>query len=396
VTTVNSEPPKPQNWDIADFVPRGLRIGAALSWRFLLVAGALGAILWIAGYFASVLIPVAVALLLCALMAPAVSKLVTWRVPRGLATAIVLVGGLAVVGGVLTFVITEFISGLPDLQARVKQSLETIRDWLLHGPLHLRQEQIEGFLNNIIDTINANQAEITSSAITTATALGELIGALLLTLFTLIFFLYDGAGIWRFLVRGIPVRVRARIDIAGRRGFASLVSYVRATAAVAIVDAVGIGIGLWIVGVPLVVPLATLVFLGAFIPIVGAVVAGTVAVLVALVANGFVTALVIMAIVIGVMQLEGHVLQPWLLGRAVKLHPLAVVIAIATGLVASGIAGALLSVPALAVLNAGIRSLMHEHVTNPEEIPVLEPESPPPAEDKPEQDDGDADSAGKP
>jgi predicted PurR-regulated permease PerM len=172
-------------------------------------------------------------------------------------------------------------------------------------------------------------------------------------------------------MRAMPRTVRARVDVAGRRGFASLVSYVRATAAVAVVDAVGIGVGLWILGIPLVIPLATLVFLGAFVPIIGAVVAGGVAVLVALVTKGFVGALIVLAIVIAVMQLESHVLQPLLLGRAVKLHPLAVVMAITAGLVAAGIAGALLAVPLLAVLNAGIRSLLHEHDPHPEEIDVL-------------------------
>ncbi len=187
----------------------------------------------------------------------------------------------------------------------------------------------------------------------------------------LIFFLYDGPGIWTFVTRGVPARVRERVDVAGRRGFAALVSYVRATAAVALVDAVGIGIGLAIVGVPLVIPLSALVFLSAFVPIIGAVLAGTVAVLIALVANGFIAALIVLAIVIGVMQLESHVLQPLLLGRAVRLHPLAVVLAIAAGLIAAGIAGALLAVPLLAVLNAGIKSLLHEGPTDPEEVDVL-------------------------
>jgi len=138
-----------------------------------------------------------------------------------------------------------------------------------------------------------------------------------------------------------------------------------------VVDAVGIGIGLWAVGVPLVVPLATLVFLGAFIPIIGALITGGVAVLIALVAKGVVGAVIVLAVVIGVMQLESHALQPLLLGRAVKLHPLAVVLAIATGLVAAGIAGALLAVPLLAVVNSGIRSLLHEGDVDPLTVDAL-------------------------
>lgn len=366
-------------------MPTGLRVSGALAWRFIVIIAALYVIVWLFGYFSHLVVPVAIALLLAALMAPGVEALVKWRVPRGVAAAIVMVGGIGVVGGLLTFVIIQFTNGLPQLSTQVSESLDQIQDWLTTGPLHLRDEQIQTFIDDAITTIQDNQAAITEGAITTATTIGEILTGFLLTVFILIFFLYDGPGIWRFVTRGVPSRVRDRVDVAGRRGFAALVSYVRATAAVALVDAVGIGIGLAIVGVPLVIPLAALVFLAAFIPIIGAVVAGTVAVLVALVANGFISALIVLAVVIGVMQLESHVLQPWLLGRAVRLHPLAVILAIAGGLIAAGIAGALLSVPLLAVLNAGVKSLLHETDTAPEEVAVLnEDEGKPPAEGTPE------------
>ncbi|OXM55096.1 AI-2E family transporter [Amycolatopsis thailandensis] len=357
--------------DVTSLVPRGLRIGAALSWRFIVVIAALYVIVFLIGYLSVVVIPLSIALLLAALLAPAVSKLTAIKFPRGLAAGIVLIAGLAVLGGLLTFVVAQFSSGLPELQKQLTESLNQIKSWLIDGPLHLRQEQIQEFINQAISFLQNNQASITTTALTTAGTVGEIVTGFILTLFILIFFLSGGDQIWSFLVRGVPGRVRNRVDVAGRRGFASLVSYVRATAAVAVVDAVGIGIGLAIVGVPLVIPLATLVFLGAFIPIIGAVIAGAVAVLIALVTKGVVGALIVLAIVIGVMQLESHVLQPILLGRAVKLHPLAVVLAITAGLVAAGIAGALLSVPLLAVLNAGIRSLLHEHDPDPAEIDVL-------------------------
>jgi predicted PurR-regulated permease PerM len=356
---------------VTGLVPTGLRVSAALAWRFMVVIAALYVLIWLAGYFSHLMVPIAIALLLAALMAPGVERLVKWGVPRGLSAFLVLVAGIAVVGGLLTFVIIQFINGLPDLQQQVSDSLHQIQDWLKSGPLHIRQEQITNFLSNIIDSIQENQAAITQGAITTATTIGEILTGLLLTIFILIFFLYDGAGIWRFVNRGVPRRVRNRVDVAGRRAFGALVSYVRATAAVALVDAVGIGVGLAIVGVPLVIPLSALVFLSAFVPIIGAVVAGTVAVLITLVANGFIQALIVLAIVIAVMQLEGHVLQPWLLGRAVRLHPLAVVLAIAAGLIAAGIAGALLAVPLLAVLNAGIKSLLHDEDTEPGDVDVL-------------------------
>jgi predicted PurR-regulated permease PerM len=357
--------------DVTGLVPRGLRVGAAVAWRFLVVIAALYVVIRLVGYLSVVIVPLSIALLLAALLAPAVSQLVSVKVPRGLAAAIVLIAGLAILGGLLTFVITQFSSGLPELQKQLNVSLRQIQNWLINGPVHLRQEQIKDFINQAIGFLQNNQSSITASALTTAGTVGEILTGFLLTMFILIFFLAGGEQIWGFVVRGVPSNVRNRVDVAGRRGFASLVSYVRATAAVAVVDAVGIGIGLWIVGVPLVIPLATLVFIGAFIPIIGAVVAGSVAVLIALVTNGVVGALVVLGIVIGVMQLEGHVLQPLLLGRAVKLHPLAVVLSITAGLVTAGIAGALLSVPLLAVLNAGIRSLIHEVNPDPLSVDVL-------------------------
>lgn len=353
-------------------VPKAVRVAAAVSWRMIVILVGIAAVAWILGYLAIVVIPVAIALLLAALMAPVVAHLVhRWHVPRSLATALVLIGGFVVVGGVLTFVITEFSNGMPALVAQVSRSINQISHWLETGPLHLTQQQLRDFLNKLAKSLGADTNAITSGALTTALTVTEVLTAILLTVFTLIFFLHDGNQIWTFVIRIVPADVRDRVDVAGRRGFASLVSYVRATAAVAVVDAIGIGIGLAIVRVPLAAPLAALVFLAAFIPIVGAVVAGAAAVLVALVANGFVPALIVLAIVIAVMQLESHVLQPLLLGRAVRLHPLSVVLSIATGITVSGITGGLLAVPLLAVLNSAVRSLLHDPPLAPATVDAL-------------------------
>ena len=184
-------------------------------------------------------------------------------------------------------------------------------------------------------------------------------GALLM-LFTLIFLLHGGRNIYEFVTRIVPTGARERVRDAGRAGFHSLIGYVRATFLVALVDAVGIGTGLAIMGIPLALPLASLVFLGAFIPLVGAVLSGFLAVVVALLATGFVYALITLGLIIAVQQLEAHVLQPLVMGRAVSIHPLAIVLAIATGGVLAGIVGALLAVPLLAVLNSAIRVLIAE------------------------------------
>ena len=368
-------------------VPAVLRVAAGLSWRILLVVAALYVIGLVVGRLAALVVPLAIALLLAALLTPAVSALMARRVPRGLAAALVLVAGLAVLGGMITFVVVTFVNGVPDLTAQIARSVDAASAWLVNGPLGLSEDQLRGFTDQFLKTLQDNQSGITSTAFATAATIGELLTELLLVLFTLAFFLYDGPRIWQFLIRVVPGGTRRRVDVAGRRGLAALVSYVRATGAVAVVDALGIGIGLAVLQVPLAVPLAALVFIGAFIPIFGAVVAGGVAVLVALVANGPITAVIVLAVVIAVNQLESHVLQPLLLGRAVKLHPLAVVLALAAGLLVAGIAGALLAVPLLAVLNSAVRSLLSdadEHVL-PADVHTSEPEDAAP-EDQDEPD----------
>ncbi|SDP96021.1 Predicted PurR-regulated permease PerM [Lentzea jiangxiensis] len=359
-----------------DPIPAVLRVSAALSWRFLVVVAALYVIGVIFSRLAAVAVPLAIALLLAALLAPAVTFLMVHRVPRGLATALVLVGGLLLLGGMLTFVVMTFVNGLPDLAAQLARSIDAISGWLVAGPLQLSETQLRDLVDRIVKTMQDNQSGITTGAITTAATVGETFAEMLLVLFALAFLLYDGPRIWQFLIRVVPDGPRRRVDVAGRRSLAALVSYVRATGAVAVVDAIGIGIGLAVLRVPLAVPLAALVFICAFVPIFGAVVAGAVAVVIALVANGPLTAVIVLIVVIAVNQLESHILQPFLLGRAVKLHPLAVVLAIAAGLLVAGIAGALLAVPLLAVLNSAIRSLRSEadeHVS-PADVHTSQPE----------------------
>lgn len=334
-------------------------VGAEFAWRFLVIVAALACFVWVIGELSLLSICLAIALLLAALLEPGVQFLTKHTpVPRGAAAGITIVGGLALLGGLITFVIVQFADGLPALQQQLGRSLDQVRVWLTTGPLALQTEDINKFINQGIDFIKENQSSVTVSALTTAGAVGEFLTGFVLVLFILIFFLVSGAAIWRFLLFAVPSEVRLRVDVAGQEGFRSLVSFVRATAIVAIVDAVGIGIGLWVLGVPLVVPIATLVFIGAFVPVVGAVVTGAIAVLVALVTVGWLKALILLGVVIAVMQLESHVLQPFLLGKAVKLHPLAVILAIAAGMIVAGITGALLAVPLVAVLNAGAKSLL--------------------------------------
>ncbi|MQA14492.1 MAG: AI-2E family transporter [Pseudonocardiaceae bacterium] len=351
--------------DAAGAVPFPVRVAAALSWRLLAIAGALFLVGYVLIALRVVVIPVAIALLLTAALGPVVHWLAARRVPRGLAAAVVMIAGLAGIGGLLVFVIQAFVDGLPQLRAQINSSVEAIRGFLERGPFGLPPVGLDNLLNQISAAITSNQASITAGALSTAVGVGEFLTGLALTIFTLVIFLYGGGGIWQFLIKIVPASVRSRVDVAGQRSFASLVGYVRATLLVAVVDAVGIGIGLLAVGAPLVVPLTALVFLAAFIPVVGAVLSGAIAVLVVLVANGLIPALIVLAVVLGVQQLEGNVLQPLIMGRAVRLSALAVVLAVSVGAVLAGITGALLSVPLLAAVSSGVRSLLVDDDVDP-------------------------------
>jgi predicted PurR-regulated permease PerM len=340
-----------------DAVDPLVRKAAAWAWRLLLILAAIVALLWLVGLLKVIVVPVAMAVILTALLLPAVDWLDRRGVPRGGAVALALLSALAVFGGIMTFVVSQFVSGLPDLTEQVTRSIDNATRWLIEGPAHLSLEQIDKAGDAAVTALRDNQEKLTSGALSTAATLTEIVTGALLTLFTLIFLLYGGRNIYDYLTRIVPAHTRERVRDAGRAGFRSLIGYVRATFLVALVDAIGIGTGLLIMGVPLALPLASLVFLGAFVPLIGAVLSGFIAVVVALLAKGVVYALITLGLIIAVQQLEAHVLQPVLMGRAVSIHPLAIVLAIATGAVLAGIIGALLAVPVLAFLNSAIRVL---------------------------------------
>ena len=340
-----------------DAVEPFVRKAAAWSWRLLVILAAMLALMWLIQRLQVIVVPLALAVMVTALMVPVVDWLDRRGMARGGAVALVLLGGFAVFGGILTFVVSQFISGLPDLVEQVTRSIDNATRWLIEGPAHLSREQIDKAGDTAVKALQDNQEKLTSGALSTAATLTEIVTGALLMFFTLIFLLYGGRNIYAYLTTIVPARARERVRDAGRAGFNSLIGYVRATFLVALVDAVGIGTGLAIMGVPLALPLASLVFLGAFIPLVGAVVSGFLAVVIALLAKGVIYALITLGLIIAVLQLEAHVLQPLVMGRAVSIHPLAIVLAISTGAVLAGIVGALLAVPVLAFLNSAIRVL---------------------------------------
>jgi predicted PurR-regulated permease PerM len=359
VVVVNQQP------DSDEVLPRAVRTAGAWAWRFILFVAAAYLLLRVIALLHLVIIPVVVAVLLAALLQPAAAALVRRGMKRSLAAALVLFGGLIFVFGGLGLIIRTFIAQIDTLSSQVSEGIEEVQTWLSQGPLQLSNAELTQYVDRARQALTENQSAVTSGALSTATTLGEVVTGFFLVLFTLFFFLRDGNQIWSFLCRMLPREARVSTARAGHYSWHTLVSYVHATVLVAFVDAVGIGIGLLILGVPLALPLAALVFLGAFIPVVGATLTGAVAVLVALVANGPVSALIVLAIVIAVQQLEGHVLQPLIMGRAVALHPLAVILAIAAGIVVAGIVGGLIAVPLLAVLNTAIRYLVSHPAGDP-------------------------------
>lgn len=338
-------------------MPSSLVVAAQVAWRSVAVLVALAALLWLVGYFRVLVIPLLVAVLLTSLVIPLTDVLARHRVPRGLAVATTLLALIAVVAGLFTLVGTQLASGVAGLSSKVSDGFFQVQTWLADGPLNLSSEQVDAYLQQARDQLSANSEEIASRALTITATAGEVVTGMFLVLFSMIFLLLEGERIWRWLVHLLPADTHGPVDTAGRAGWRTLTSYVRATVVVATVDAVGIGVGAALLGVPLVIPLAVLVFLGAFVPIVGAFLSGSVAVLVALVALGPVKALLMLGVVVAVQQLEAHVLQPVLLGRAVSVHPLAVVLAIGAGLLVAGIVGALFSVPLVAFLNTAVHSL---------------------------------------
>jgi predicted PurR-regulated permease PerM len=355
---------------IDDAVPRSLRIAAAWSWRLIVVGAVAWVLLWIVDRFLILVAPLMIGLLLTGLLAPALRWALKLRVNRSLATFLVLVAGLAAVSGTLTLAVSQVLQGQEELVASAELGIEDIQDWLRTGPLNMSDADLQALIDQGRAWVDQNTQSLVEQGLSAVTGTVQFLTGLILTLVVTFFFLRDGHRIWNFLVGMLPYRARAPMRFAGDGAWRSLTGYVRATVLVAFIDAVGIGVGLWILRVPLELPLAALVFLGAFVPIVGAFLSGTVAVLVALVdadqpgildGGGVIKALMVLGLVLLVQQIEGNVLHPVIMSRAVSIHPLAVIVSITAGVLLAGVIGALVAVPVVAVLNSVVRRLNDYH-----------------------------------
>ena len=343
-------------------VPWGVDLAAAWAWRFLVIVAAGYLIARVLGFFAVITLPLVVALLIAALVTPVAVALTRVGVPRRLAAAFVVIGGIAFIAALLTFAGQQVAQGASDLADQVVQGLEEIRNWLQTGPLNASDSQINDVIQSAQDAITkqSQDGETLSQVTEFGTAIGHVVAGFFIVLFATFFFLADGERIWAWLVRLAPRAAREHVDGSGRVAWVSLTQFVRATVLVAAVDAIGIMLVAAVLGVPFVMAIGVLVFLGAFVPMIGATIAGTVAILVALVAQGPITALFMLGGVIAVQQLEGHILQPFLMGRFVRVHPLGVIVAIGCGVLVAGIAGALVAVPLAAAGNAVVQHLAED------------------------------------
>lgn len=357
-------------------VPIGVEIAAGWAWRFLVIAAAGAVGIWFLRYFSEVTVPVVIALLATALAVSGVDFLERHKFPRLLATFVVVLVMLTAVFGMLGIVGQQLSTQVIDLKANVVQGINQIQDWITHGPLGVTDSQLEKWVDQATAAISSSDTSLITRISEVGTTLTHIVAGFFIALFSVFFFLYQGDRIWGWVVSLFPRAARERVDSSGHTAWRSLTAFVRATVLVALTDAMGIAFSAWVLGVPLTFAIGVLVFIGAFVPIIGAFLSGLVAVLVALVAQGPWTALFMLLAVIAVQQLEAHVLQPFIMGRLVAVHPLAIIIAIAAGVIVAGVVGALIAVPLAACVNGVVRHLSD---LSQQPLPLAEPPDPEPA-----------------
>ncbi|MGH3115525.1 MAG: AI-2E family transporter [Streptomyces sp.] len=332
-------------------LPWGLRVAAEAAWRLLALAGLVWVLVQIIGSISLLVLAFAAGLLVTALLQPTVAWLKRHRVGRGLATATTFITGFVVIGLIGWFVAWQVTESLPTLTKRIQDAIDEMQRWAIKGPFHIPEEQVNDIGKTLSKWLGDNSEAATSAGLAGVTVLMEFLSGVALTMFISLFLLYDGARIWNWVLKLVPRAARDGVAGAGPHAWATLTGYVRGTVLIAFIDAVFIGLGLLILGVPLAVPLAGIIFISAFVPIVGAAISGALSVLVALVTNGLLTAVFVACVVVLVQVLEGHVFQPFILGRMVRVHPLAVVLAVVGGSLIAGIPGAVVAVPLMAVIN---------------------------------------------
>lgn len=355
VASWSGSQPQTVRRDASTAVPYELQVAAGYAWRLIVIAVALWGVLQILSATTTVVIPLAVALLLTGLLMP-LAVLLNHRlgVPRHAAAGLTVLAFLLVVVGLLSLAGTRLVSGVTDLVSQANLGVDRLTEWLQNGPLHLGGDKVAEYIQTGREWVSQNSQTLSRGALRAGGTATEFFAGALIALISTFFFLSEGDRIWAWLVRLMPGPAQEKLHEGFRRGFVSLGAYARTQCIVAAVDSVFITLGAWALGLPLLIPLALIIFFGSFIPIVGAFASGGLAVLVALFVKGPVAALIMLGVILLVQQIEGHLLQPILMSKAVSLHPLAVILGVGLGSFLLGIVGALFAVPFLAVLNATV------------------------------------------
>jgi predicted PurR-regulated permease PerM len=340
-------------------VPAGLRTVAGWSWRILVILLLAAALIAVIARLQVLFVALFVALLITSLLQPAADALRRWRVPGALATGGVLMGALGALLGLMFLAIRSVVRQADELTTALLDGFEEVGLWV-EGAFGLSLHQLQERATDLLSGLGGAEGEsgggaIASSAFGAASTAVEVLSGAGITLFATIFFVHDGPRIWGWVTSLFPRGARTHVDQAGQLSWSTLSGYARGTVLIAAIDAVGIGVGVWLIGVPLAGTIAVLVFFFSFIPIVGALLSGLVAVLIALATKGLTAALLVLVIVILVQQLEGQILQPVIQGKLVAIHPLAVVLAVAGGTIVAGLVGAVIAVPIVAVANVLVR-----------------------------------------
>ena len=336
-------------------VPTSLQLAAEWSWRLLLIVGAGAVILFLLAQVSFLVVPLMVAVLLAALAAPLNLLLLRWKFPRWLATLTTVVLFLGFISTLMWLVVNEVMRGWAQVLDRTRVAYDDLVLYLLDSPLQLSEADLRQWFNDVSGELELNSSWILNGALSFSSSIGSWLVGLGIAIFGLIFFIHDGNRIWAWLVGLFPRGARPAVYGSGKAGWGTLLSFVRIQVLVALINAVGIGAGAFFLDLPLVLPIAVAVFLGSFVPFIGAAVTGAFAVLVALVFEGPTVALIMLVIVFVVQQIEGQIVQPLIMGAAVAVHPLAVVLVVSAGGYLAGIPGTLFAVPLAAFSNVVIR-----------------------------------------
>ena len=351
-----------------------------LSWRLIGVVAAIALIAYVLWQIRLVVLPLLIAVLLTALLQPVAQWLRSRGVPNLLATATVFLGGVGVLAGAISLVVPAVVDELSDLVASVRAGIGELGDLLVEAPLGLSQVEAQETIREAERRLTDSLDSIASSVLSGALLVGEVLAGVVIVLVLVFFFLKDGPLIWGWVTRLFGERGQETVERVGEASWIALGQYVRGIVFVATFDAAFIGLALVLIGVPLVIPLAVLTFIAAFVPYAGAVIAGAVAALVALVSNGVAAALLVVLAVLIVQATEGNVLYPLIVGRSMHLHPVGILLAVTTGAVVAGIIGAVVAVPILAVVNAAVPIIRSDAQgrDSPPEPEAARSEPPPP------------------